>query len=320
MIRLALIGCGAHAKTAHADPLSRYAAQHPDHVQLTACCDLRRERAEAFCQQFGFLEAFTDVETMLDKVRPDAVLCIVPIEQIVPQGSKLLRRGIPCVLEKPLGASPSEVATLVKVAQETQTPHIISVNRRFNPFLNQAITWIKEAGVLQYIHCRMLRHNRCENDFVWGTGVHVIDAMRYIAGEWQDFDIRIVRPPQTSAPWFLISLRFISGCEGRVEIMPTCGMIEETFDLYGDGFRTQVTTVGGTGESVRYWREGVLEGEKQSAPNTPLCLRDGSYEEISAFLKALREGTIPAPGVDDVAPTMDLCARISTALDGKGMS
>lgn len=319
MLPIALIGCGAHAETAHADPLHRYADQHPGAITLAAACDVRRERADAFCQTFGFARAYTDWQAMLEAERPDAVVCTVPIPQIVPVGSELLRRGISCVLEKPPGATPAEVVFLTNIARETGTPHLVSVNRRFSPFLNRAVAWARDAGPLRYVHARMLRHARREADFVWGTGVHVIDAMRHIGGEWQRFDVRVVRPSETSAPWFFISLQFASGCEGLIEIAPTAGMAEEVYDLLGDNFRASATTMSAAGESVRCWRNGRIEIESVADPAAPLCLRDGSWEETCAFLDALRHRTALRPTIADIAPTMELCARIEAAarLDGE---
>jgi predicted dehydrogenase len=320
MLRVALIGCGAHAETAHADPLHRYAAERPDALALAACCDLQRERAERFRDRYGFARADTDWRTMLDAERPDAAFCVVPIEQTLPVGGALLRRGIPCVLEKPPGATPAEVAALRGIARETGTPHQVSVNRRFSPFLNRALAWAREEGPVRFVHARMLRNARREPDFVWGTGVHVVDALRHIGGEWADeLDVRPIGPPQTSAPWFLVTFRFASGTAGAIEIAPTAGIVEETYELYGDGFRAVATTMGGPdGESVRCWRNGTLEVDIRADPAAPPCRRDGSWEELGAFLDALRAGTSPRPTVEDVAPTMDLCARIAAAFDVKG--
>jgi len=184
MLRLALIGCGAHAETAHADPLARYAAAHPGHVALVAVCDVRRERAERFSGKYGFARAFADLDEMLAHERPDAVVAVVPIEEIAPVGNALLRRGVPCVLEKPLGADMAQVAALAEVARETGTAHLVSVNRRFSPYLNRALAWANEAGPLRYVRARMLRNARTEDGFLWGTGIHVVDAVRYLGGEW----------------------------------------------------------------------------------------------------------------------------------------
>ena len=220
-------------------------------------------------------------------------------------GIELLRRRIPCLLEKPPGATPAEVEALVRVARETATPHQISVNRRFSPFLNQAIAWANEAGPPSHVHARMLRHARREADFVWGTGVHVLDAVRHIGGEWDHFDVRVT-PPPASAPWFLVSLRFASGCLGTIEIAPTSGRVEETYELRGENFCASATTLGGAGEAARLWRNNTLEQETLADPDAPLCLRDGSWEETCAFLDAVRAKTPPRPTVAQSAIVLSL--------------
>src|SRR5438094_72900 len=77
-----LSGCGAHSEAVHAASLAHYVSQHPGEVELVAACDLRRERAERFCCDYGFADAYTDVETMLAIAGPDAVVCIMPVEKI----------------------------------------------------------------------------------------------------------------------------------------------------------------------------------------------------------------------------------------------
>ena len=58
MIRLALVGCGEHAETGHAIPLARYKAEYPDEIALVAACDIRLERAQRFCERYGFQAAY----------------------------------------------------------------------------------------------------------------------------------------------------------------------------------------------------------------------------------------------------------------------
>ena len=45
---------------------------------------------------------------MLDTVRPDAVWCVVPPQFIAATAGRLLERGIPTVIEKPLGVTLDE--------------------------------------------------------------------------------------------------------------------------------------------------------------------------------------------------------------------
>src|SRR6266403_1287552 len=103
MIRLGLVGCGEHSETGHAIPLARYKSAYPSDIELTAACDLKLERAQAFCRQYGFVAAYRDVDEMLARQKLDACIAVVPVGNISQQGIKLLKLGIPCVVEKPLG-------------------------------------------------------------------------------------------------------------------------------------------------------------------------------------------------------------------------
>src|SRR5690242_11248377 len=98
MIRLALIGCGQHAETGHAAPLSRYKLEHPDEIALVAACDVRIERAQRFCAQYGFKAAYGTIEEFLSHEKVDGCILVVPTERISDTGILLLNRGIPCVV------------------------------------------------------------------------------------------------------------------------------------------------------------------------------------------------------------------------------
>jgi predicted dehydrogenase len=306
MLRLALIGCGAHSESSHARALAHYAAQHPGEIELTAACDLDIGRADRFCQQYGFARAYSDLEAMLHAEKPDGVICVLPVEQIREVGSLLLQRGIRCVLEKPPGISLAEAKALAATARQSGTPHMVSMNRRFNPYLNLAMAWAERIGPLRYVHGRMVRHARHETDFLWGTGVHIVDAVRHIGGEIADYDLQTLIPPSGSAPWYVITIRFVSGGMGYIEVLPTAGMVEERFELCGDDYRARVTTMGSDGEAIRCWRQGVLEIREDA--DAPAFLRDGSYEETSAFIRCCLDALPMHPTLDDVLPTLRVCA------------
>src|SRR5262249_41335139 len=226
MIRIAIAGCGEHSRTSHAAPLARYAAAHPDEIELVAACDLNRDRAVEFCRSFGFVRPYKDLDEMLNVEQPNACVSVMPIEKIVEVGINLLERRLPCVIEKPLGTSLREIEELAQVARDTQTPHMVSVNRRFMPYLNQARSWMHEHGPLRYVRATQVRHQRDEADFIWSTAIHALDALRYIAGEIATFDVTVPLRTNNHATWYVISLRFTSGTVGLLEVLPTAGMVE----------------------------------------------------------------------------------------------
>ncbi|MBA2705230.1 MAG: Gfo/Idh/MocA family oxidoreductase [Blastocatellia bacterium] len=314
MVRLAIVGCGEHSRSSHAAPLARYAAQQPGEIELVAACDLNRDRAAEFCQAFGFGRAYSDLERMLATESIDGCVCVMPMEHIVEGAIRLLERHIPCVIEKPLGTSLAEAEKLARVARETDTPHMVSVNRRFLPYLNSARLWINEMGPLQYVRATQVRHARSEPDFIWSTAIHVLDALRHIAGEITDFDAEVQRRPGLSALWYVISLRFESGANGRIEVLPTAGMVEESYELFGEGFRARITAGSGTQRSLECWQEGQMVVEAKTSDDEPEDLRNGAYQEVVEFVRALRTGTRPRPGIEDILPSARICFAIADSV------
>src|SRR6266550_227028 len=314
MIRLALLGCGEHSRSSHATPLARYAARHPGDIELVATCDLNLDRARDFCREFGFARAYSDVETMLRTEPIDGCVCVMPVERIVELAIMLLERKIPCVIEKPLGTSSLESEQLARVTRQTGTHHMVSVNRRFMPYLNQAKAWARDIGPLQYVRATQVRHARDEPDFIWSTAIHVLDALRYLAGEVADYQTEVHRQSALSTVWYEISLRFESGTRGRIEVLPTAGMVEESYELFGEGFRARVVAGSGPQRSLQCWRNGQMELEKHSDESEPEGLRNGAYEEVIEFVQALKTGKRPWPSVEDILPSARICFAISESV------
>ena len=84
---------------------------------------------------------------------------------------------------------------------------MVSVNRRFMPFLNNALTWTRAAGPLRYVYARLLRHARTEPEFLWTTAVHAVDALRYVAGELATAQIRALGKGGTTGTASIFSSR-----------------------------------------------------------------------------------------------------------------
>lgn len=305
-IRIALVGCGEHARTSHAAPLAEYAATYPGQIELAAACDIDRSRAESICRDFGFGRAYASVDELLDAGGFDACVTVMPMDRIGALGGRLLERGIPCVLEKPLGDSVEAAERLARVARETGTPHMVSVNRRFIPFLTRAAEWTKARGPLRHVRASIARHARSEDDFIWSTAIHVVDALRNVSGEVVDVDARAAGGGHTPT-WYLLSLVFESGSTGHVEVLPTAGVVEETYELFGDGFAARVACGSATQRSLRLSENGTTAVEERVSGDEPEHRLNGSYEEVVEFVTALRDGRRPRPTVDDVLPSVRLC-------------
>jgi|SRR5581483_691728 len=305
MIRVGLIGCGEHSEIGHAVPLARYKAEHPEHLELTAACDLRKERAEYFCKTYGFRRSYADVSIMLSSEQLNLCVAVVPVDKISALGIELLQRGTACVVEKPLGATFVEATALRDTARVTRTPNMVSVNRRFMPWLNEAIEWARSIGDVRYIRAVMSRHARTEAEFFWETAVHSVDALRHIAGNIKQASFRRMRYA-TGVNWYGVDVEFDDGVVGRVDVLPTSGVLEETYEICGEGFRAIVTCPFGPERSLRCYRRGRLVLH-ETDKNIPEDVVFGFYDEARSTIRSLLEKDLLSPTIEDVYPSVELC-------------
>jgi predicted dehydrogenase len=308
-LRLGLIGCGEHSEVGHAIPLARYAAAHPNAITLATACDLHRQRAELFCKKYSFARAYENADEMLAKEQIDICIAVVPVECISGIGIKLLQAKMPCVVEKPLGATIVEVQKLLEVATSTQTTNMVSVNRRFMPFLNRGMEWAQDMGKLHYVYCAMLRHARTEPEFLCQTAIHAVDTMRFIGGEIETSKIRTLTPAPPHS--YAIEVQFESGVQGRIDVLPTAGVAEERYELTGDDFRAVVTSPFGPQRSLRCYREDRLVLEEIAGNETPEDVIQGFYGEASELIEALSNGKPLKPSMTDVFPSVELCFQLA---------
>jgi predicted dehydrogenase len=183
---------------------------------------------------------------------------------------------------------------------------MVSVNRRFMPFLNRGIEWCHVAGNLRYVRATMTRHSRTEPEFLWTTAVHAVDALRHIAGEIRKAEIRLLRREPSSPQWFGIDVLFENGVVGRVDILPTVGMLEETYELFGDDFRATITSPFGRERSLCCYEGNRLVMQMVDEGMSEDVLH-GFYDEATALIHALSRKIPLAPSVEDVFPSIELC-------------
>ena len=122
---------------------------------------------------------------MLEAEKPGAVVAVSPMELTLPIASQVLRAGIPVLVEKPPGLSVREATQLVEVARDTQTPHMVSFNRRFSPAILKAKEWLaarSPSRPVRLVSARMFRHKRREENFVAHTGIHLTDTVLSFTG------------------------------------------------------------------------------------------------------------------------------------------
>lgn len=344
MLRIVFVGAGWFANHVHGPALARYAEEHPGEVDLAAVCVRKNvDRARAFCGKFGFSRVYTDLDEMLDKEEPGACWVVTPIGATRRVAGRVMERGVPVFFEKPPGANLQEARELAEISKRTGTPNMVAFNRRWAPSTRRALEWVREIGPVEHIYARMLRPQRMDRTFAFGTGIHLLDCVRFLgevtAGglkgaqtvRWRSaagglsLDAESASDSNAGAAGdvfnFHVDMIFGSGARGRCDILPACGMLDESYTLFGPTKSVTCSLPWAAG-SVRIdgkahlWSEGESRAS-ESWPYEPHEVSGGFYGEACEFIGALGEGRRPSPSAQECVHSVALADAVQ---EGRNIS
>ena len=288
MIKVAVIGAGDHSRTNHGPALRRCKEELGSELSLVAVCDLQRDRAQRYAEDFGFQSVYEDFVEMVEHERPDGVVAVTPIEHTEAITSQLMQMGVRLVVEKPPGLNCAQARRLTCRAAELNVPHMVSFNRRFGPAFTRARNWLSERPdkppVL--VSSRMLRHARYDERFAPGTAIHAIDNVLAFMGQPLDMVAKTYAVGERDIPFFDARLRFGVGVASFV-IAPTSGTVDERIEIVGQDY-SLVVDVGACTLSINEGGEQALFWSADLA--VPEWEKNGTLDETRTFLRALRGG------------------------------
>ncbi len=113
-VRIGLVGCGGISH------LHARAAESASNAAIVACCDVRRDVAEAWAGRYGCERAYEDYEAMLREHDLDAVLLATWPAQHYEQVLRCLRAGVRNILcEKALATTSTQAHEIWSAARES---------------------------------------------------------------------------------------------------------------------------------------------------------------------------------------------------------
>lgn len=138
MLRTAIIGFGGIARS-HLNDIAFFRPDNPLRaaddplVELVGCCDVMPAALERFRSETGVQAVYTDVEKMLDDLRPDyihvATCADVRLEPVLAAAA----RGIHVLCEKPLARDPAECDEMIAACDAAGVQFVVSHQRRSSP-------------------------------------------------------------------------------------------------------------------------------------------------------------------------------------------
>ena len=110
-------------------------------------------------RELGAPPVFTDYREMLDKTKPDFVVALGRHSGMAETALHLLERGVPFMMEKPMGLHAGEVSRIADKAAAQKAFVAVAFPQRYSPFVARARQMIAEGrfGTLSHLYFRLNR-------------------------------------------------------------------------------------------------------------------------------------------------------------------
>ena len=209
-VRCALVGLGRIAVTLEDDPLREKPASHWGAISfnrqavLCGAVEPEKDRVEDFLKREPACPVFDDLETMIEKTRPDIVHIASDTETHMPLLSTALERKVPVIVcEKPLANSLDEAEAVLPLIEGSDSTVLINHERRFSRDYREVRGLIREKafGELLSINARLyMGKTRPVSGILYHDGTHMLDILRFLC----DGDLEILhssgRPHEKGGP------------------------------------------------------------------------------------------------------------------------
>lgn len=330
-LRMAVIGAGRMGGF-HA----RVAAESPD-VDLIAVIDQDASRAKEVASRHR-AEAGTSLAT--DQARIDAAVIAVPTAAHVEVAAPLLAKGIHCLVEKPLAATPSEAAELVGAAEKGHVVLQVGHTERFNPAFVALARYDLKPRFIEAERVSPCRFRSMDVGVVMDMMIHDIDlVLSLVRSEVESVDAVGVNVVAATEDMANVRVRFANGCVADLAASRAAVKVARRIRIFAENGYVGVDFAAKRGQFIRPSPQLVkLRAEAMKTGRfDPSAIGDVAYEklleieeivvddhdalskQLAAFVAAARgQGSVVVTG-DDGRRAVELAHQIVAAIAHRPM-
>ncbi|MBN2392006.1 MAG: Gfo/Idh/MocA family oxidoreductase [Anaerolineae bacterium] len=233
IVNLAFVGSGNWARKHHfpaLDYLRTHAADRFD-VRLRGIYSLERTEAAAVAERYGFARVYDSLDALVADPEINAVAVAVSPAAAADVLEQVIALRVPIFSEKPPGISTAQARYLSEIIT---VPNVLAFNRRFAPLNNIFKDIVDKMEHTYFVEGHFLRHNRLDETFVIGTGIHWINFMTYLFGDI--IHVSVDRFPNSqSETWMRIAqVIFAGGLKGTLKFFPCTGSQVERIEVHNN--------------------------------------------------------------------------------------
>ncbi|MDP1604385.1 MAG: bi-domain-containing oxidoreductase [Legionella sp.] len=297
-IRIAILGAGAFARSAHLPNLQSL----KDRFTLQAVVTRSGHTAAAIGKQFGANYCSTDFEEVLADPNVDAVIIATRHHQHGAMALAALKAGKHVLVEKPLVLTPDELLALdefIKGNEGNKPVLLTGYNRRFSPYARQMYQLLQGRSAPFMLNYRMNAgyipldhwvHGQEGGGRNLGEACHIYDLFTYLANSeivhLTAQPISLNSHHYSSRDNFMATLSFSDGSVASLTYtaMGAKDSPKETADLYVDGKQLFLSD----------YKTMTIHGIKGKSLKTSVQEK-GLREELIAFADSINSGEWPIP-------------------------
>ena len=270
-------------------------------------------------RRFGFQEAGTDLDAVLEDQRVDAVFVVTRHSSHAALTRRALLAGKAVFVEKPLALSEAELESVLEAVATSGNDRLqVGFNRRFAPLLVEArrrfgrrigpasVRYLVNAGRLEGRSWYL--RSAAEGSRFAGEGGHFVDTVSWLLGA---DPVAVSAAGTPDGADLQTTLEYPDGSTAVISYV-TSGSTrfrKETLDLLADG---KVLTLDD------FTRAAVVGGRGWSSPRLRRTRDKGQSAELEAFVTAVRDGSPMPIGLDSLATTTRATLAVEAALGGRG--
>jgi predicted dehydrogenase len=146
MFQLGIIGTGGMAHW-HAKCFSEI-----KDVKISACCDVREEKAKEFGAKFNVPAVYTSYQEMLEKEKLDGISNVTNDACHAEVALAVLKKKIPILSEKPIATTMSDAKKMVTAAKKAGVVNMINFSKRDSSALREAAKVIQDGVIGRIMH------------------------------------------------------------------------------------------------------------------------------------------------------------------------
>ncbi|MCJ7550965.1 MAG: Gfo/Idh/MocA family oxidoreductase [Anaerolineae bacterium] len=236
-VRLAFVGSGNWARKYHfpsLDYLAQRSKPNATHdlgvdLRLRGIYSLDPEIAAGVATETGFEHVYASLDALLDDDAVDAIAVAVTPAALASVLKRVITKGVPIFSEKPPGVTTQEAKGLSDLVT---VPNVLAFNRRFIPLNNTFKSLVGDLEDIYYVEGAFYRHQRVDETFMIGTGIHWINFMEYLFGEIQDVNVARFPNPSNNTVNRVAQLTFPNKLRGQLKVFQCTGTQVERIEVH----------------------------------------------------------------------------------------